>query len=161
MAKTTSNPFTQSIKTPGIIIPSGVTVDVIASTTGVVTAGVLGTSGPQLVATAGTNDSVLKSLIVTSNDSAEKHLHIWLDRAGTTPLTLLATISIPATAGANTGGNVASVDILGSVYFPGLPTDQTGKPTLPMAAGSKLYVGLVAALTATKVLYVTAVIEDY
>ena len=74
---------------------------------------------------------------------------------------LLATISIPATAGANTGGNVASVDILGSAYFPGLPTDQTGKPTLPMAAGSKLYVGLVAALTNNKVLYVTAVLEDY
>ena len=161
MAKTTSNPFTQTIRTPGIIIPSGVTLDVIANTTGVVTPGVLGTSGPQLVCTAGTNDSVLKSLIVTSNDSAEKHLHIWLDRAGTTPLTLLATISIPATAGANTGGNVASVDVLGSLMFLGLPTDQTGKPTLPMAASSKLYVGLVAGLTATKVLYVTAVLEDY
>ena len=30
-----------------------------------------------------------------------------------------------------------------------------------MAAGSKLYVGLVAALTNNKVLYVTAVLEDY
>jgi hypothetical protein len=161
MAKTTSNPFTQTIRTPGIIIPSGVTLDVIANTTGVVTPGVLGTSGPQLVATAGTNDSVLKSLIITSNDTADRYVHIWLDRAGTTPLTLLATISIPATSGANTGGNVASVDILGSLMFLGLPTDQTGKPTLPMAAGTNLYVGLVAGLTGFKVLYVTAVLEDY
>ena len=161
MAKTTSNPFTQSIKTPGIIIPSGVTLDVIANTTGVVTAGVLGTSGPQLVATAGTNDSVLKSLIVTSNDSADRYIHIWLDRAGTTPLTLLATVPIPAASGSSATGIVASVDVLGSLMFLGLPTDQTGKPTLPMAASSKLYVGLVAGLTATKVLYVTAVLEDY
>ena len=76
MAKTTSNPFTQNIRTPAIIIPSGVTLDVIANTTGVVTAGVLGTSGPQVVLTAGTEGTAVKSLIITSNDSADRYVHI-------------------------------------------------------------------------------------
>jgi hypothetical protein len=161
MAKTTSNPFTQTIRTPAIIIPSGVTLDVIANTTGVVTAGVLGTSGPQVVLTAGTEGTAVKSLIITSNDSAAIYVHIWTDRAGTTPLTLLGTVPIPAASGSSATGIVASVDVLGSLMLLGLPTDQTGKPVLPLAASSKLYIGLVAGLTATKVLYVTAIAEDY
>ena len=113
----------------------------------------------------GAEDFIISALTYTKNGTGTSTFYRLAPSLDTTALNDLfavgGIIATPATAGANTGGTVASVDILGSVYFPGLPTDQTGKPTLPMAAGSKLYVGLVAALTNNKVLYVTAVLEDY
>ncbi len=160
MAKTNTNPFTQNIKTPGIIIPATVTLDVI-STAGVVTAGVQGTSGPQLIVTAGANDSVVKSLIISSNDTAAAYVHIWRDNAGSTPLTLIGTVPIPIASGASATGAVVNVDVLGSSVIAGLVEDQSGRPTIPLAAGTKLYVGLVANLSANKALWVSASVEDY
>jgi hypothetical protein len=160
MAKTNSNPFTQAIKTPGIIIPATVTLDVI-STAGVVTAGVLGTSGPQLVVTAGANDSVVKSLVISSNDTAAAYVHIWRDNAGSTPLTLIGTVAIPLASGASATGAVINVDIFKTTSLAGLQIDQSGRQTIPLAAGTKLYVGLVANITANKALWVSATVEDY
>jgi hypothetical protein len=117
--------------------------------------------GPQLLCTAGTNGSILKALRIASTDTAAANAAIWIQPAGTGLLSLLGVVNVPITAGFSATGVVAPVDVLGNAYLSGLTTDQTGLPVLPLAAGTKVYVSLIAALTNYKALHITGSMEDF
>jgi len=117
--------------------------------------------GPQLLCTAGANGSILKALRIASTDTAAANVAIWIQPAGTGLLTLLGVVNVPITAGFSATGVVAPVDVLGNTYLTGLTTDQTGLPVLPLAASTKVYVSLLAALTNYKALHITGTQEDF
>lgn len=151
MAKTTTCPITQNIKNA---------FATLVNATGAVS-GESGTSVTNLVTvyTAGSNDAVVKSLVVTSSDSSARTLNIYINN-GTYDY-LLAAITIPATSGGASGGTTVNVDILGSQYFLGLPFDQSGKPVLPLQTGYVLKAGVQVAVTAAKTVTVSAIVEEY
>lgn len=153
MAKTTTNPFTQTIKNPKLILLPSVAAQSIDSV-GVV-------SDTVLFFTAGAEGSVLKSMTIASNDSAAKNVSIWIQPGGTGDIILLGTVNVPLTAGYSSTGVLLNVDVLGNQYITGLTIDQSGRPVLPLEAGTKIYCGLVATLSTGKVLYVHGVAEDF
>jgi hypothetical protein len=150
MAKTNTNPFTQTIKSPSIILQNA---------DGAVGTNDYGTnpSNTKLVFTAGSDGSILKSLTANNNDSA-KTLQVFLSRDSGTTKFLLFTVALAANAGWTT---VVTLDVLTASTVAGLPIDQSGRPVLPMEAGEQLYVGVTAAVTASKTIYVNAVVEDF
>lgn len=153
MAKTTTNPFTQTIKNPGLILlPS--TVAQVIDAVGVVT-------NTLLFCTAGAEGSVLKSMIIASNDTAAKYVSVWIQPGGTGSLFLLGQVAVPLTSGFSATGVLINIDVLNNAYLTGLALDQTGRQVLPLEAGTIIRVGMVAAPTAAKCLYVTGVLEDF
>jgi len=153
MAKTATNPFTQTVKNPSLILLPSVSAQSIDSV-GVVTNHVL-------FYTAGAEGAILKSMVIASNDSSARYVSVWIQPAGSGSIYLLCQVAVPATSGFGSTGAVLNVDVLANQYVAGLVIDQSGRPVLPLEAGTKVYVGLVAALTAAKVLYVTGVAEEF
>jgi hypothetical protein len=139
MAKSTNLNVTQNIKTPGA---SFVNAD--------------GTGNKTLV-TAGANDSVVKSIMATSNDTATVNLKIVVNDGVTDRI--IGAVAVPASSGTN--GTVAAVDLLQSALLPGLPLDQNGKRVLPLQGTYTLKVAPLVAVTAAKQVDVVAVVEDY
>lgn len=151
MAKTTTCPITQSIQNAAIQIANATG----ASGTGFTTS----PSNTTLLLTAGSEGSVLKSLIVSSDDTSARLVTFYVSTDSGTTKYWVCSVSIPATAGQT--GAIANVDILGSSLVLGLPLDQSGKPVYPMAAAARMYVGVQVAVTAGKFVNVMAVAEDY
>jgi hypothetical protein len=150
MAKTTTNPFTQTIKSPAAVL---------LNTDGAVGTTDYGTnpSNTKLLLTAGSEGSILKSLIVNNNDAA-RTLQFFLSTDAGTTKSLLFTVAAAANAGWTT---VPALDVLTATTVTGLPVDQSGRPVLPMEAGERLYVGVTVAVTAAKTIYINAVVEDF
>lgn len=139
MPKSTALNVTQNIKTPGV---SFVNADGTAAKT---------------LATAGANDSVVKSIMVTSNDTSTVNVKVIVND-GTTDR-IIGTVAVATLAG--TSGSAAAVDLLSSSLLPGLPLDQNGKRVLPLQGGHLLKVAPLAAVTAAKTVDIVAVVEDY
>lgn len=116
-------------------------------------------SNTKLLYTAGANDSVLKSLIVSSDDSAARVLNVYVSPDSGTTKNWIGSVSIPITAGQT--GAIANVDVLGSAVLVGMCYDQSGKAVLPLAGTYRVYVGVQVAVTAAKTVVVTAIGEDY
>jgi hypothetical protein len=115
------------------------------------------TTVQKLCFTAGTNDSDVKSITATSNDTAAINLQLFVTRGGTDYL--LATINIPTLSGTN--GTAVSIDILNATSIPSLPLDSAGKRYLPLKTGDTLKVGPIATMTAAKTCTVTVLGQDY
>jgi len=139
MAKSTNLNFTQEIEVVGKRLTS-------TDTTSYVT-----------LYTSATNDSVVKSITVTTTDTAAVNLKVAVND-GTTDF-LLGTVRVALASG--TDGAVASVDILGSSLLPGLPRDLNNRTILPLKNGFILKVGCLATMTAAKQTDVLAVVEEY
>ena len=152
MAKTTTNPFTQTIKNPVVtLVPATLAVGT----------GDFGTnpSNTVLFATAGAEGAIIKSIQINSTDTAAKTLQFFISPDGTgTAKNLLFTIAVPANSGNTT---VVQVDALTTSTVLGLPVDQSGRPVLPLEAGTLLYVGVTVAVTASKTIFVVGVQEDF
>lgn len=145
MTKTTTLPITQNIKSPNAQITNA-----------------SGTSAVQLAYngsnySVGADDAVVKSLMAVSTDSAAKNVQVIVNDG--TNDRVIGTVPIPALAGSD--GTVVAVDLLNSVYMPGLPIDQNGKRVLPLKGAAVLKVKAVATLTAAKTIDVTSVIEEF
>jgi hypothetical protein len=139
MAKSQALNVTQNIKTPGV---SFVNADGVANKT---------------LVTAGANDSVVKSIMVTSSDTAVVNLKVSVGDGVTDRV--IGTVAVPIASGTN--GAAASVDLLNAASLPGLPLDQNGKRILPLQTGYLVKVAPLVALTAAKNVDVVAVVEDY
>lgn len=112
-----------------------------------------------LVATAGANDSVLKALFISTDDSAAKTVQFWISTDSGTTKYLLGTVVVPALSGTAT---LTNVDVLGNSLMAGLEVDETGKSILRLAAGSTLYAGIItAAMTTSKTIWITGTQLDY
>lgn len=151
MAKTTTLPITQTINQQGTQFTnstgaSGATLATNPSNT-------------LKIFTAGSEGSVVKALIVSSDDTATKLFTLYASPDAGTTKYWLASILIAITAGQT--GAIANVDILGSTLLLGLPLDPAGKPVLPLKAAWELYGGFQAAITSGKLINVLVTGEDY
>lgn len=151
MAKTNTIPFPQTLQNPAVTIVTATSF----------TAANPGTAPTNTVlfATAGADGSVLKSIMIASDDSSARTVQFWLSTdAGTTKYLIGSTV-VAALAGSAT---LINIDVLGNTILTGFAFDETGKPVLPLAASARIYVGIItAAVTASKTLYITGSQEDY
>jgi hypothetical protein len=117
-------------------------------------------SNTKLLYTAGANDSVLKSIIVNTDEATTVRIvNIYVSPDSGTTKNWIGSVSIPLQSG-NTGV-ISTVDVLGATVLPGMCYDQSGKAVLPLAGTYRIYVGLQVAVTSGKFVNVTAVGEDY
>jgi hypothetical protein len=115
------------------------------------------TTVQKLCFTAGGNDSNVKAIIATTDDTAAINLKLYLTRGGTDYL--IGTINVPLASGTN--GSAPTIDLLSASAFPGLPLDNVGKRYLPMKTGDTLKIGCLVTMTAAKTCWVSVLGEDY
>jgi len=111
-------------------------------------------SAVSTIKSAGTNDSVVKALVVTSDDVSDQHLQIIVHDGSTNHV--VDTINIPA--GAGTNGTDAAVNGLAGAW---LPLDAEGKKVLPLKQGCTLKAAMSGAVTSAKKVTVAAIVEDF
>ena len=158
MAKTYTNPFTQTLKVHAATI-------VNATSFSAADAGTNPTNTVKLL-TAGSEGTVVKAICMASNDTSARNIAFYWSGDGGTTKVLLCVVAIAATAGFT--GAIANVDVLNALtstglpIINGLPVDQSGKQVLPLEAGDEIYIAVItAAVTANKTVYVTAFCEDF
>lgn len=152
MAKTNTNPFTQTIRNPAATL---VTADSFIAANG-------GTNptNTKLLLTAGSEGSIVKSLIIASDDSSARTVSFYMSTDGGTTDYLLFSVPVAANAGVN--GTTINVDVLNNAVVQGLQIDQSGRPVIPLAANASIYIGVItAAVTAGRTLHVVASLEDF
>jgi hypothetical protein len=155
MAKTTTNPFTQSIRNSYISLTQA--SGIITSANGL--SGISPTSGLYPLFTAGNDGSIIKGIVAASDDVA-KTIAFYSSPDGGTNKYLLGTTAVAATAGFN--GSTINVDVLNNAYLVGLPIDQTSRQCLPLASGVSLWAGVVTTAVATaKGIHISAYGEDF
>jgi hypothetical protein len=138
MPKTYTVPFTQNVNPhiPQVFLP--------ADTTAV-----------KSCYTAGVDDSVIKAILVTSTDTANKDMQFYISDGLTNfPLHRL---TIPIGAG-TTVANLA-VNVL--AVLPGLPFDESNNRILRLRRGFELRANVIAAVTAACQINVIVLGEDY
>lgn len=152
MAKTTTNPFTQTIRNPLVNL---------ATSDGAISGGLSSTSilNTKLFLSAGSDGSVVKAISITSDDSVARNVAFYLNTDGGTSRYLIGTVNVPINSG-YTGISV-NVDALNNTYLIGLTLDQTGRQILPLAAGASISVGVTTAITALKGIHIIGVVEDF
>jgi len=139
MPKSTSLNFTQNLKLSGVkILPADTTT-------------------LKTLFTAGSNDSVVKSINVQSTDTAARVVNLYVND-GTTDF-LIGAVNIPLSSGNN--GTAATIDLLGGTLLPSLPYDANGKRIIPLPAGDILKVSCQTTVTATREITFVCMAEDY
>jgi hypothetical protein len=78
------------------------------------------TSVAKLCFTAGADDSNVKAILATTNDTATINLAIYLTRGAVDYL--IGTVNVPVASGTN--GSAGTVDLLSASAFPGLPLEK-------------------------------------
>ncbi|MHB1278261.1 MAG: hypothetical protein ACYC1Q_07675 [Bacteroidia bacterium] len=101
--------------------------------------------------TAGPFGALVDSIEVVSTDSAIKILHLYIDKGAGDPIPLGA-FSIPLNSGSN--GAVLPFDVLSNANTSHLPISNQGKRYIRLEAGWTIKAGILAALTATKKIWV-------
>jgi hypothetical protein len=152
MAKTTTNPFTQTIRNPAATL---VNADSFIAANG-------GTSPTNIkeLLTAGSEGSIIKSLTIASDDSSARTVSFYLSTNGGTTDYLLFSVPVAANSGVN--GTTINVDVLSNAFVQGLQIDQSGRPIIALAANAKIFIGVItAAVTAARTLHVVASVEDF
>ncbi len=104
--------------------------------------------GNQSVFAAGANGSRVKSIIVSTNDTASTPALYLTLYNGTTAFTIA---EIPFTSLGGYGSTSApTTDVLKATQLLGLPMDAFGNRYLDLPTGWSLYIGMVNAVTAAK-----------
>lgn len=152
MAKITSNPFTQTIRTPASTL---INSDSFIAANG----GTSPTNTKELL-TAGSEGSILKSLIVASDDSSARTISFYISMDSGTTKFLLFSVPVAISSGSN--GTTINVDVLNNAVVQGLQIDQSGRPIIALQANAKIYMGiLTAAVTSGRTIHVIASVEDF
>lgn len=106
---------------------------------------------------AGANDSDLKIISATSDDTAAINLRLYTRRGGVSyPI---GCVRIPTLSG--TDGAAPAKNLLNTVDIPGLALDPVLKPYLPVMAGDEIWAAPLATMTAAKTCSVTCIGHDY
>lgn len=151
MAKTTTIPFPQTITTFGATIVNATSFT--AANPGTAPTNTL------LLYTAAANDAVIKSLLVSSNDTSSATVQFWLSKDSGTTKYLIGSVVVAGLSGAAT---LINVDVLGNAILTGFDYNETGKCVLPLSASDRIYIGVItSAVTASKNVYVTGIAEEY
>lgn len=112
---------------------------------------------PKTVFTAGSNDSDLKIMSLTSNDTASVNMQVFYKTGGTAYL--MGTVRAVTLSG--TDGAANAIDLLNSTALPFLAVDDAGKRYIPVKTGDVIQVAPVAAVTAAKTVTIVALGYDY
>lgn len=107
--------------------------------------------------TAGANGSVVNSLTVSSTDTSNRDVNVYLTRSATNYL--LTTVQIPLSAG-NANG-VPAVDLLRSAQIPGLAYDANGNSVLHLKSGDTLTFSAPVTVTSAKQITAAAFGGDF
>jgi hypothetical protein len=102
--------------------------------------------------TAGANGSKVETIEVSSTDTVNRDLQLFITRSATNYL--LATVQVKVNSG--NANNVPSTNILGSTQLPAIATDANGNPTLFLKSGDTLTAAVTTAVTAGKQLAIIA-----
>lgn len=115
----------------------------------------------KLLMTAGSDGSILKSLIASTDaTAAAQTFGLWISTDSGTTKHLIAVTNVPLNSGYT--GAVLNIDILSNAFTIGLTYDQTGRSILPLQANAQVYVGcLLTAVAANKTIWITGVVEDF
>ena len=115
-----------------------------------------------LVTTANANDSVIKSLIISSDDTQSKTVQFWRSLDGGTTKYLIGTVVIAALSGAAT---LINIDVLGNSIITGMELDESGKPVLKLQGSGtpeKIYACVItSAVAASKTIWISGTQLDY
>ena len=114
------------------------------------------TTATKTLFTAGSEDSDLKSLVITSSDTATINFQLFYYDGSTA--FLIGTVRAVTLVG--TDGAVNSIDMLNSTALPFLPVDDAGKRYIPVKTGHSIKGGCKATMTANTAT-ITAVGYDY
>jgi len=109
------------------------------------------------VFTAGSNDSDVKGIWATTDDTSAVNLKLFLYNGVTSYL--LGCVNIPTLSGTN--GTAATVNLLNSAYLPGLLLDASGKNYIPLKTGWSITVAPLVSITSTKTCWISAAGHDY
>lgn len=115
------------------------------------------TTTNKTVVSAGSNGSKIDSLMVSSTDTSDRDIQIFLTSSSTNYL--LATVKVPL--GSGNADTIAAVDVLHSGMIPGLPLDANGNRCLTLAAGWSITAAMVATVTTAKTVTVLAMGSDF
>ena len=111
------------------------------------------TTAKKTVMTAGENGAKVAFVAVTSDDTSDKTLAVYVNDGVTDGH--IGDVVIPD--GSGTNGTDKAVSLLNATDLPFLPADLT----IPLKAGDVLKIAAKAAVTADKTIYVTAFYGDY
>ena len=136
------------------------TIGTLASTGAAWTISLTVTTNLATLFTANANGARITSLLLASTDSAAVNTFLVLNPGGSGNLTILSLVNVPITSG-TAAAAPSAVDALSKTTLPGLPLDNYGKPYLHLGPNDILYVGVLAAMTANKILFATAMAEQY
>ena len=163
MAKTLTQPLTQTLKTPCAVLNNPTAGSPTPASLTFTVAGQPTTVATMLVPffTAGSEGSILKQMTVATNDSAARYLGVWIQPAGSGSYYLLGQIAIGALSGDGATGATVNVDVLANSVITGLTSDQLGKPVMPLLAGTVVALSLATQATTDKAIWVTGVAEDF
>lgn len=152
MAVTSTPAFTQGItSTQYLLLP--------ATSAQTITAGV--PSNIVSISPSSTNGTVIKSINITTNNTAALTLYLW--QYSGSAYSLLGTVIVPITSGFGTSGAgaVASYDVLADPYMTTFAIDQSGKPTLLLPPSYSLFIGTKTAVAAGLAAWITVTREDF
>jgi len=128
----------------GLISAAGTPATIVAADT---------TSTKTIFTADATNGSILTGIAVTSDDTADKALNVYLTLSGTDYL--VGCVPIPLSSGTVT--TVAAVNLLSLSYLPWL----NGDGTWALSPGAIVKVAALATVTAAKTITIAAVGMNY
>jgi len=130
MTNTFTCPFPQAPNNPdGAILPADTTTK-------------------KTIFTAGANGSILKDLGITSTDTSNRTVQLWINVGGAGTDRLLGSIVVTALAG--TDGAILPIDVMRSTVFPFFEYDAFGNRVMYLKAGTTLKAASLVTVTAAK-----------
>lgn len=112
-----------------------------------------GTTAKDIVA-AGANDSIIRSLVIVSNDTAIQTITLTITNGSGVTFILGVFVVAP---GSGTDGNTAAVDALSASWLP----LANGKRYLPLQTGWKIQGKMAAAVTGGDAVSILPIAENY
>ena len=100
----------------------------------------------------------ITGMIAAGNDTVARDLTVFMVPASNIPY-ILTTVTVPITAGQVAG--TPPVNLLSQANTPGLPVDSDGNPFLLCEAGDVIRVGVKVAVSATLLISVLTVAQDF
>lgn len=153
MAVTSTPAFTQGITSTQTLLLNATSAQAISA--GIPTNTVS-------ISPSSTNGSVIKSINITTNNTAALTLYLW--QYSGSVYSLLGTVIVPAFAGFGSAigiGGLASYDVLADPYLTTFAIDQSGKPTLLLPPSYSLYIGTRVQVVSGLAAWITVTKEDF
>ncbi len=116
-----------------------------------------GSTNTKTICTAGSDDTIVKAIAITSSDSANRDVILFLNGSGTSYC--IGIINVPLTSGF--ASSIAAVNGLGLTPCPWLQSDKDGNKFITLKTGWTLKAGMKVAVTAATTLTISVLSEDF